>query len=133
LRQAQFNALEQAKVKARETLEADVKGWSADLYNKVLAGVAKDYGFKNEEVTPVVDARLIKVFHDAYQYRQLQQAKPEISKKVVAVPKVVKPGSGEKPNTANQADEAMSRVKKTGRMQDAVEAYLAMQRQKQKG
>jgi hypothetical protein len=125
-------AFEQAKVKARETLEADVKGWNEETYRTVLGTVAKDYGFKNEEVEPVVDARLIKVFHDAYQYRQLQKAKPEISKKVVAVPKVVKPGSAASPNTSNASDEAAQRLKKTGKGEDFVAWYMQQQKQQKR-
>ena len=124
----------QAIEKAKQTLESDVPNWNVELYGKVLAGVAKDYGFQNSEVEPVVDARLIKVFHDAYQYRQLQKAKPEISKKVVAVPKVVKPGSAEKTNPAKEdAERSYERLKKTGRMEDAVAAYLSRQNNKKKG
>ena len=132
--QAIQTARQRAIEYARQTLESKVPNWSPELYSKVLGDVSKDYGFKKEEVEQVIDPRLVEVFHDAYQYRQLQKAKPEISKKVVAVPKVVKPGSGEKPNPAKeQADEAYSRLKKTGKMVDAVEAYLSMQKQKQRG
>jgi hypothetical protein len=118
--------------KAKQTLENDVPGWNAELYTKVLGGVAKDYGFQNHEVEPVVDARLIKLFHDAYQYRQLQKAKPEISKKVVAVPKVVKPGSADKPNTSSNVQELADRLKKTGSGDDFVALYLAQQKQQKR-
>ena len=123
--QALQAAQQQAITKARETLEAEIPGWNADLYNNVLGTVAKEYGFKNEEVAPVVDARLIKVFHDAAKYRQLQQAKPEVSKRVVAIPKVVKPGSAEKPNPAKEATEkSYDRLRKTGKGEDFVNWYL---------
>jgi hypothetical protein len=122
----------QAIEKNRQILESDIPNWNAELYNKVLAGVAKDYGFQNEEVAQVIDARLIKVFHDANQYRQLQKAKPEISKRVVAVPKVVKPGSAEKPNTSNAVDEAAQRLKKSGRGEDFVEFYMAQLKQQKR-
>jgi len=129
MRQAQSQAIE----RARQTLEAEIPGWNVDLYNNVLGTVAKEYGFKNEEVAPVVDARLIKVFHDAAKYRQLQQAKPEVSKRVVAVPKVIKPGSAEKPNPAREAvSELSAKLKKSGRGEDFVALYLAKQKQ-QKG
>jgi hypothetical protein len=118
-------AFERAKMQSRQVLESDIPGWGEELYGKVLGSVAKDYGFKNEEVEPVVDARLIKVFHDAYQYRQLQRAKPEISKKVVAVPKVIKPGSAEKPSPAKEDTErSYDRLKKTGKGEDFVNWYL---------
>lgn len=132
---AQQQAAQHAAIQqSRQQLESDIPGWGEELYKNVLSTVAKDYGFRNEEVAPVVDARLIKVFHDAYQYRQLQKAKPEISKKVVAIPKVVKPGSAEKPNPAKEdVDRSFDRLKKTGRMEDAVNAYLARQNKNKKG
>jgi hypothetical protein len=122
----------QTVAKAKEILENDVPGWNAELYTKVLGGVAKDYGFQNQEVEPVVDPRLIKVFHDAYQYRQLQKAKPEISKKVVAVPKVVKPGSADKTNTSSTSDEHAQRLRKSGRGEDFVAWYTAQQKQQKR-
>jgi hypothetical protein len=126
-------ALEQAKLKSRQQLESDIPGWGAELYTKVLGTVAKDYGFQNGEVEPVVDARLIKVFHDAYQYRQLQKAKPELSKKLVAVPKVaVKPGSADKSAASNEVQELAARLKKTGSGEDFVALQLAKQKQQQK-
>jgi hypothetical protein len=127
--QVQQQAAKQAAIqKSREILEGDIKDFPA-VYPKVLETVTKDYGFDPKDVADVYDARLIKVFHDAYQYRQLQQAKPEVSKRVVSVPKVVKPGSGEKPNPAKErAEEAEQRLKKTGRLDDAVAVYLARQK-----
>lgn len=132
IQKEQQASLEKAKLEARETLERDIKGWDAEVYNKVLGTAVSDYGFKSEEVAPVVDARLIKVFHDAYQYRQLQKAKPEVSKKVVAVPKVVKPGSAQPQASSNAADEAYNRLKKSGRVEDAAEWYLAQQKQQKR-
>ena len=129
--QAIQTARQRAIEYARKTLEEKVPNWNPDLYNKILGGVSSDYGFKKEEVEQVIDPRLVEVFHDAYQYRQLQKAKPEISKKVVAVPKVIKPGSAEKPSPAKeQAETAYNRLRKTGRVEDAVEAYLSRQKQK---
>ena len=111
---------------SRAALSSDIKGWSDELYGSVLKTVTQEYGLPAGDVAQVVDARLIKVFHDAHQYRQLQKAKPEIEKKVVTVPKVVKPGSAEKPSPAAEAvEEARKRVKKTGDWRDAAEWYLA--------
>ena len=124
-------AMQKAIAEAKQTLEADIPGWNGDVYNKVLENVVQDYGFRNEDVAPVVDARLIKVFHDAYQYRQLQKAKPEVNKKVVAVPKVVKPGNGETP-TSDATQQLERTFKKSGDWRDAARLYLARQKQ-QKG
>jgi hypothetical protein len=132
IQQAQQAAVQAAIQKSRQQLENEIPNWGEDLYKNVLGGVAKDYGFKNEEVAPVVDARLIKVFHDAYQYRQLQRAKPEVSKKVVSVPKVVKPGSAQSQSTSNEASEAAQRLQKTGRGEDFVAWYKAQQKQQKR-
>ena len=133
LQQQQQAAMQAAIQQSRQTLEADIPGWGEELYKNVLGSVAKEYGFKNEEVAPVVDARLIKVFHDAHQYRQLQKAKPEISKKVVAVPKVVKPGSAQSQNaSSNEVQELEARLKKTGSGDDFVALYLAKQKQQKR-
>jgi hypothetical protein len=131
----QQQAIQSARMRAvehaRQTLETDIKGWNAEMYNQVLAGVVSDYGFQKQEVEQVIDARLVKVFHDAVKYRQLQQAKPEVNKKVVAVPKVVKPGSADKANPASDAAQALeTKLRKSGDWRDAAKLYLARQKQK---
>ena len=129
LHSQQQAALQQSIQKARETLESDIPGWGEDKYREVLSTVSKEYGFEGKDVAQVYDARLIKVFHDAAEYRKLQKAKPEVSKRVVTVPKVVKPGSAEKPQPAKeQAEKAYERLRKTGRVDDAVAAYLSRQK-----
>jgi hypothetical protein len=133
--QKQTQAMQMARVKAieqsRQALESKIPNWGPELYGKVLGDVSNDYGFKREEVEQVIDARLVEVFHDAYQYRQLQKAKPDINKKVVAVPKVIKPGSGEKPNPASEASQELAnKLKKTGDWRDAAQLYLARTRSK---
>lgn len=129
--QERQNLLRQAVENSRQTLQNDIKGWNDELYGSVLKAVTQEYGIPAEEVSQVVDARVIKVFHDAYQYRQLQKAKPSVEKKVVAVPKVVKPGSAEKPSPVAEAvDKARERLKKTGDWRDAAEWYLAKNKKK---
>jgi hypothetical protein len=50
----------------------------------------------------------------------------------VAVPKVVKPGSADKPNTSSAADEAAQRLKKTGKGEDFVSWYMQQQKQQKR-
>jgi hypothetical protein len=124
-------ATKAAILKSRETLENDIPGWGEEMYRKVISTVAKDYGFENKDVEQVYDSRLIKVLHDAYQYKQLQRAKPDANKKVVAVPKVLRPGSAEKSNPASDASqELQKKVAKTGDWRDAANLYLARSRKK---
>lgn len=109
-----------------ETLTSDIPDWSQDKYNNVLKSSLDDYGFDAREV---IDAGLIKALHDASEFRKLQKAKPEIEKRVVAVPKVLKPGSAEKPNPEQeQTTRARERLKKSGNVRDAAMAYLARQK-----
>jgi len=122
--------LAQAVQKARETLASEIPGWSDDLYRTVLKTGVEDYGFAPDEVSNVVDPRTIKLLHDAFQYRQLQKAKPAIEKKVVSVPKVVKPGSADKPNSSDAENEALRSLRKTGDWRAAAQAYLARQKRR---
>jgi len=118
-------ALSEAIAKSRQTLQSDIDGWNDEVYNTVISDIAGRYGFDGKDVAQVIDARLIKVFHDAYKYGQLQKAKPQVSKKVVAIPKVIKPGSAEKPNPAKEAaDQSYERLQKTGKGEDFVRWYL---------
>ena len=120
---------EQQKLKTIEVLERDIDGFGKELYGQIIESMSKDYGVK--DAAGIVDAGYIKVFHDAYKYRSLQKAKPEIEKKVVAVPKVIKPGSADKPNPASEASqEAAKQLRKTGDWRDAAQLYLSMQRKK---
>lgn len=108
-----------------ETLQRDMPGWNNELYASILKS-GEDYGFSRDELASVYDARVIKMLHDAAKYRQLQQAKPEIAKKVVTVPKVVKPGSPQATNPqAAATDKAAGRLAKTGKWQDAAALLLA--------
>jgi hypothetical protein len=130
--EADQSAAKQAAImKTREILENDIPGWGEEMYRKVISTVTKDYGFESKDVEQVYDSRLIKVLHDAYQYRSLQKAKPDASKRVVAIPKVLKPGSAEKSNPASEASqELQKKVAKTGDWRDAANLYLARSRKK---
>lgn len=106
---------------AVETLRTEIPGWNNDLYGKILKS-GTEYGFKQEEVNAITDPRAIKVLHDAMKYRALQSAKPAVEKRAAAVvPKVVKPGTAEKPDaSADQWKQGMANLRKSGRTNDAL-------------
>lgn len=110
-----------------ETLKRDIPGWNNDIYQSILEAGTK-YGYTREELNAVADARAIKVLNDAMQYRKLQEAKPAMEKKVVDVPKVMKPGTANKPD--QNRDEFKSRMdqlrKGGGRMEDAHRAAMLL-------
>jgi hypothetical protein len=119
-----------------ERLKEVIPNWSNDLYGKILKSAVEAYGFKSEEANAITDHRAIEVLYDAMQYRQLK-AKPLVDKRAApAAPKVVKPGAGEKPDaSANQWNESMANLRKSGRTEDAVavaKLMLAREAQQQK-
>lgn len=109
--------------KANEELRRDIPNWDLNLYQGLLKSAVSDYGFKPEEVNEVVDPRMMKVLHDAYQFRKLKSEKTIADKKVVEKPKTLKPGSREAPQ-ANQ--DALKRLRQSGRVDDAAEAIFNM-------
>lgn len=119
-------ALRKQAQEAIEILKTDIPGWGDDLYGKILKTGVEHYGFKHDEVNAITDHRAIKVLHDAMQYRALKAGKPSVEKRAAApVPKVVKPGTAEKPDAnADKWKQGSAQLKKTGRMQDAVPLAL---------
>jgi hypothetical protein len=69
------------------TLQRDIPSWNNELYNSVLNASKQNYGFSAEEVNNVIDARYIKVLHDAMKWRQSQEKlKKQASRKPEAAP-----------------------------------------------
>lgn len=127
------SALKKQAEEAVEILKTEIPGWSNDLYGKILKTGVEKYGFKAEEVNAITDHRAIKVLRDAMEYQALK-AKPLVEKRAAPVaPKVVKPGAGEKPDAgAEKLGEAMAKLGKTGRTDDAVAvARLMLAREQQ--
>lgn len=109
---AQQQQLAQAIPQAQERLKAKIPNWSPELQATLRDTGMKDYGFSAEEIGSVLDPRQVEVLHDAMQWRQLQKQKPITEKKVVSLPKVLKPGA--KPNAqVNKVNDLLARVKRT--------------------
>lgn len=116
--------LAKAIPEAVATLERDIPGWNNTLYQNLLKTGVDAYGFSPKEIGEVYDARMIKVLHDAHKYRELQKAKPNVDKKVVNAPKVLKPGAPISRNDGNAVvKEKIKQVRKTGRVEDAAAAF----------
>ncbi len=121
--QARKAQAEQSK-RALSDPVSGVPGWGDQLYNQIISE-AKDYGFSTEEVANVVDHRMIRVLHDALQYRKAKTAKPK--DQVKAVPKVLKPGTPQGKSALQAQNEAQlsNRLQKSGSIEDAAALYLA--------
>lgn len=111
--QAQQQQLAQAIPQAQERLKAKIPNWSPELQATLRDTGMKDYGFSAEEIGSVIDPRQVEVLHDAMQWRKLQSQKPITEKKVVTLPKVLKPGAKTNPNIQRMTD-LRARVKKSG-------------------
>ena len=129
--QERMSELAKSANESREVLQREIPNWSAETYETIL-NTGAEYGLTPAEVGRVqsvdqlkplyaTDHRLIKLLHDAHKYRELQKAKPEIEKRVTAVPKVVKPGTTETKDAKTEAKEkAFAKLKKSGRTEDAL-------------
>jgi len=126
VKKKQDEEIRQATLKAaresRNRLESDIPGFDDTLY-KTLLKSGEPYGYKPEELAQWVDHRAIKLLHDAYQFQKLKADKPVIEKKVVNVPKVVKPGAIP-PAKPKDAD-GVSALQKSGKWQDAADIIRA--------
>lgn len=95
-------------------LKSRLPEFTADMAKRIRDTI-KQYGYHDEELANVTDARLVHVLHDAMKWRELQAKRPEAMKKVAAAPAVVKP-QAKAPKPRNQA--AVQRLKSHGRVED---------------
>ena len=97
-------------------------------FKKQMRDYLSSQGFNAQEIDSVYDHRYVMLVRDAMAYRNLQKAKPQIKKKAVNAPKVVK--SGVSKSKGQQAAEAkrqqLSRLKKTGKVADAARIFRSL-------
>lgn len=106
--------LQQAIADGYKQLSKDIPDWSADKAQQIRTA-AKDYGYSDQELEGIYDPRLVRLMHDAAQYRALQKARPTVENKVQNKPPVVKPGGKDVKNvTVSKHKEAISQLRKTG-------------------
>ena len=85
-------------------------------------------GFDSKEIDSVYDHRYVMLVKDAMSYRNLQKAKPQIKKKAVNAPKVVK-GGVSKSKGQQEAEvkrQQLSRLKKSGKVADAAKIFRSL-------
>lgn len=106
---------EQAIAHSAEYLKTAIKGFDGKVYQETLSGGQKHYGFTPQELSQVIDGRMVHVLHDALQWRALQAQKPQAMKKVAEAPKVIKPAA---PQPKNRGGELTKRLQASGRLED---------------
>lgn len=133
--QAQQQAIDwqQANQKAAETLAQHIKGFDTDagVRQKALETMSKagrDYGFTAEELGAVVDGRMLKVLHDAAQWRALQAEKPKAVKKVTEAPKKAPPAQRTAPTKSEQVIERVAKARGNISVRDFAKAMASTKR-----
>ena len=97
-------------------------------FKKQMRDYLSSVGFNNQEIDSVYDHRYVLLVRDAMNYRNLQKAKPEIKKKAVNAPKVVK-GGVSKSKGQQQAEvrrQQLSKLRKTGKVADAAKLFRSL-------
>lgn len=93
--------------KTLEELSRDIKGWGPELHNK-LDNYGKNFGFTENELKEVMDAKWVKILHKAYEYDRLK------SKPVKELPKVAKPQAAKVVDDKAKAQATLKRLRESG-------------------
>ncbi len=97
-------------------------------FQKQMRDYLSSQGFNAQEIDSVYDHRYVMLVRDAMSYRNLQKAKPQIKKKAVNAPKVVKGGVSKSKGqqAADAKRQQLSRLKKTGKVADAAKIFRSL-------
>jgi len=92
-----------------------------------------NYGFNDQEISQVYDHRIVMLVNDAMKYRNMQNSKPNLARKISKPGKVF--SSGVKKDKADlnltKRKEKLGRLKKSGNIKDATSIFLDMINNKQ--
>ena len=128
---AQENAKHQAYVKeqTRKLMEANPEWSDPAVYSKEMGNIVnylKSTGASEKEIADIADHRIFLMARDAAKYRALQEQKAEVTKKIHKTPvKVERPGVPSGTDGQHHRD-AMARLKKSGSIDDAAAAIMAL-------
>lgn len=82
----------------RKVLARDIKGWNDNLARELLDTGVKEYGFARDEIEDFTDPRMVKVLHDAHQWRKAQSKQKAVQNHIAA--QQVKPATSVKAKSA---------------------------------
>jgi hypothetical protein len=94
-----------------------------DAVRKQIRDYAKSVGWSDQELSSVYDSRAVHTLYKAMKYEQLQKSKPELNKKLVAAPKMMRSGTSAPPARSAQDKQVMQRLRETGKVTDAAKAF----------
>ena len=94
-----------------------------DAVRKQIRDYAKSVGWSDQELSSVYDSRAVMTLYKAMKYEQLQKSKPELNKKLVAAPKMMRSGTSAPQARSSQDKQVMQRLRETGKVADAAKAF----------
>jgi hypothetical protein len=130
----QTAALNEAVNEARQQLDAEMPKmfdhWNTTdkmPLKKQLGEYALQQGFSAEELSQVVDWKVMAILEKARLYDQGKQKVNTAQKRIRKVPKVLKPGARRSPQNVNLSEQRQARaqLKKSGDMKDALAVMKA--------
>ena len=119
---------QEARHSEGEALVAALPDWGEPEKQRVIADQLRVYansvGFEDQEVNALLDHRQILTLRKAMLYDALQETDVK-SKKIKGKPKVIRAGKGidKKAQSKRQRASTMTRLKKTGHVNDAAKAF----------
>lgn len=125
--QAQQNAFKQQQAQIlAERLPDIVHPEKGDKLKSDLFNVGVSYGFSEQEMANVTDARYILALNDALKWRRLQQKKTKAVKGTESTTPVVKAGAKRRASEGEAAakKKQQQRLQKSGRIEDAINLML---------
>ena len=93
------------------------------LRSELRSFAKTNLGFSDEELSQVRDSRQVVALHKAMLYDKLQQAKPNVTKRVSEAPKTIKSGNGVKPTTSENVKRQQQQLRQSGRVRDAAKLF----------
>lgn len=118
----QAHLSEQAEILQQRIPEFADATKAGELRSKLLK-VGAEYGFGDEELAGVTDARTVEVLHDAMRWRELQSGTAKAKKKPEP-PRNVKPKAKRAEPAELSRKRKLEQATKSGRMDDFVELLL---------
>ena len=94
-----------------------------DAVRKQIRDYAKSIGWSDQELSQLYDSRAVVTLYNGMKYQQLQKSKPEVNKKLLAAPKMMRSGTSAPPTKSSSDKQAMQRLRETGKVSDAAKAF----------
>ena len=117
---------EQREILTQRIPEFADKAKASEITSKIVKTGLDAYGFTEQELGGVMDARHIQVLYDAARYRELQAVKAQPRK--VEAPKTVKPAARQPQPPQLARVKQLEQAKKSGKTEDFVSLLLEKKR-----